>query len=55
MSVNTSEHFSRLTINQVKVTDAGKYKITVNNSIGQTTAMSTVNVHGKGTVTTSQM
>jgi hypothetical protein len=49
MSVNTSEHFSRLTINQVKVTDAGTYEITVTNSIGQTSAMSTVNVHGKDT------
>ncbi|XP_062571039.1 myosin light chain kinase, smooth muscle-like isoform X2 [Saccostrea cucullata] len=44
ISVNSSEHFSRLTLNQVKVTDAGKYEITVTNSIGQASAMSTVNV-----------
>lgn len=46
VSISTTEHFSRLTVPQVKVTDAGNYEISVKNSIGQATAMSTVNVHG---------
>lgn len=45
VSISTTEHFSRLTVPQVKVTDAGNYEISVKNSIGQATAMSTVNVH----------
>lgn len=49
LSVNSTEHFSRLTINEVKATDAGKYEIRVKNSIGQTSAMSTLNVGGKVT------
>ncbi|KAK3082773.1 hypothetical protein FSP39_005075 [Pinctada imbricata] len=42
--VSTTEHFSKLTIPNLRKTDAGQYEIVVQNSIGSTSAYSIVQV-----------
>lgn len=45
-SINTTEHFSRLIIEQVDGGDSGKYYVTVDNDVGSDSIDTTVTVLG---------